>query len=132
MNKFLAVCALALVLLVVEYPPTCNGQRLVGGVSNEQYATPRISNLVRALGPQISQKLMSRNDGQPFQPNSPLVAISYRSQLVNGMIYYIKIQTQLGRQIVYYHVKVYQDFNGDMGVLRIQGPMQNEERITSF
>lgn len=104
----------------------------MGGPTIEKPVNRDVRQMMEKLNPQLEEQLSSRSEGHLLWSSSPLKAISYRSQLVNGNIYFIKVRAQLGRTFVYYHVKVYQDFKGNLSLVGIEGPMRIDDKIGVF
>lgn len=105
----------------------------------ERRANSAVRDMVKTLKPRIYEHLSARH-GQIGNLNDPtsslkpisLRPISYRTQLVNGINYFIKVRTRIGQQRVYYHVKVYESFDGKRTLVAITSPMDKNAELGYF
>ncbi|XP_061177221.1 cystatin-A-like [Saccostrea echinata] len=96
----MAYLTLGLCLCLLGFTEALGGRR-VGGISqNAQPVDQEIRDLVdRVKGDIVAQ--LPLNDGTIFEP------ISYKTQLVNGINYFVKIKIGANS---YIHVKIYSNF----------------------
>nr|XP_022286501.1 cystatin-A-like [Crassostrea virginica] len=88
--------------------------RRPGGLSATKLATPEIQELVDSLRGDIILELPLGYDRErPLR----LTAVSYKSQVVAGTNYFIKVETGWDR---YIHVRIYRDLHGNASVSSVQ------------
>ncbi|KFO30703.1 cystatin-A [Fukomys damarensis] len=96
-----------------------------GGLSETRPATPEIQKIVDEVKPQLEEK--TNESYQEFK------AIEYKSQVVAGAIYYIKVQVGNNR---YIHIKVIQRLPGQsektLELSAYQTDKSKEDELTSF
>ncbi len=103
---------------------------MVGGFTPVQPATERIRQISHSIQSQIISKISSASNS--FVSRMVFEPISYRSQVVNGTIYIIKIGVRVNGQDVFYHVRVYQSLRGDRVELNgVAGPFNEDADIRS-
>ncbi|KFO38285.1 cystatin-A [Fukomys damarensis] len=98
---------------------------LRGGLSETRPATPEIQKMVDEVKPQLEEK--TKASYQEFK------AIEYKTQVVQGGIYYIKVQVGNNR---YIHIKVMQHLPGQsektLELSAYQTDKSKEDELTSF
>ncbi|KAF2071715.1 hypothetical protein CYY_006976 [Polysphondylium violaceum] len=93
---------------------------LPGGYSDTQSATPDVKTIAFQAKAATQTKL-----GKNYEKFKP---ISYRSQIVNGINYLIKVKTNDG----YIHIKVYKSFQGTIEFKGIQEGQTSTSEINPF
>jgi len=102
-----------------------------GGVSShDQPATQDIINLVEEIHPEIRAHLLGLPGGRNIRGD--VVAISFRTQLVNGVNYFIKVRARTPKKMIFYHLKVFKSFGGSPQLIRIEGPKKQDDEIGYF
>jgi hypothetical protein len=106
---------------------------VVGGLTSEKVADEMVKNITAQIEEKIVQKIASQGRYTALR-NIPLEPVSYKTQLVNGINYFVKVRVQVGKKKpVYYNVRIYKDFEGkNVTFLGIRGPTRKNSEIQSF
>ncbi|XP_043854175.1 leukocyte cysteine proteinase inhibitor 1-like [Dromiciops gliroides] len=97
---------------------------MTGGLSETKAATPEIQKIVDEVKPQYEEK--SNEKFEQFE------AVSYKSQVVAGVIYYVKVA--LGKER-YSHLKIFQPLphtNEPLELLDFQTGKTKDDEVTYF
>ncbi|XP_036599998.1 cystatin-A-like [Trichosurus vulpecula] len=97
---------------------------IVGGLSETKPATPEIQKIVDEVKSQLEQKTNEKYDC--FE------AVQYRSQVVAGSVYYVKVHIGCNR---YVHLNIYEPLphrNERIKLSDYQTGKTKEDEITSF
>ncbi len=115
---------------------------LCGGISNEEIkADDKINAMLEKLRPKIAEKIALGDQ--------PMTALSYKSQIVAGKNYFVKVknvlfpysvysvqvlllQVSAGESIGHFHVRIYEDLKGEVSLSGIQHPKTKDDEIQYF
>ncbi|EAL67198.1 cystatin A2 [Dictyostelium discoideum AX4] len=92
----------------------------VGGLGATHQADKTVEDIVNAVKPSIQSKLGTNI--------SNLKVISYKTQLVNGTNYFVKVRTENG----YAHLRIYKPFSGAASLVSVQDGKAKDDEITYF
>ena len=103
----------------------------VGGISDEE-KTPktRLIDIVAKLSSKIKTSAaaaMGSNDAGLFE-NDSVDALAYKSQVVAGTNYFVRVR--IGN--TFFHVRIYEGFQGVPEVTRVVGPKSETDPIEYF
>jgi len=107
-------------LVIVCLSPGCVENRFVGGIGDEKPVDANINDVVSHLDLRSS---IGSSQNAPLTDNEMSIApVSYKTQVVNGVNYFVKLQVQIGNNIrpQYYIAKIYKTFDGNYSLVDIQ------------
>ncbi|ODM97843.1 Cystatin-A2 [Orchesella cincta] len=102
-----------------------------GGISSDDKP---VNDEIRGIVTQVHSEIKGHLLGLPGGRNirGEILPISYRTQLVNGVNYFIKVQARTPRKIIYYHLRIYKSFNGTPRLMKVEGPKHESDTINFF
>jgi len=100
--------------------PRCVENRLVGGVGDEKPVDVHIHDVVSHVD--IRSSIGSSQNVLLTDNEINIEPVSYKTQLVNGVNYFVKLRAQIGNNIrpQYYVAKIYKTFDGNFSLVDIQ------------
>uniref|UniRef100_A0A3Q2WZ14 Cystatin-B n=1 Tax=Haplochromis burtoni TaxID=8153 RepID=A0A3Q2WZ14_HAPBU len=110
--------------LVVFYQQNVVGVKMIGGLTEEKQADEAVQKICDAMKPLAEQKT-----GRNFEV---FTAESYKTQLVAGTNYFIKVHVGGGE---YVHLRVYKKlpaYGGTLQLTRLQHPKSQHDTIAYF
>lgn len=93
--------------------------------------TPEVKKLIRGIHPQIKSHL----EGVPGGANviGRIKPISYRTQVVNGINYFVKVRARTPNKNVFYHLRIFKGFDDQPAqLMKVEGPKRKHDQITFF
>ncbi|XP_026962079.1 cystatin-A [Sagmatias obliquidens] len=97
---------------------------IAGGLTEAKPATPEIQEIANTVKPQLEEK--TNETYEEFE------AVEYKTQVVAGIIYYIKIRVGNDR---YIHIKVFQSLpqqNQSLALIGYQADKSKDDELTGF
>ncbi|KAK5584221.1 hypothetical protein RB653_005829 [Dictyostelium firmibasis] len=91
---------------------------LAGGLSEKHPADKTVEDIVDSVKGSIQTQLGTSN----------VTVISYKTQLVNGTNYFVKVRTDNS----YAHIRIYKPFSGSANLVRVENGKTKEQEITYF
>ncbi|KAK5584011.1 hypothetical protein RB653_005618 [Dictyostelium firmibasis] len=92
----------------------------VGGIGATHQADKTVEDIVNSVKLSIQTKLGTNI--------SHLKAISYKTQLVNGTNYFVKVRTENG----FAHLRIYKPFSGSASLVSVQDGKTKDDDISYF
>ena len=100
---------------------------MLGGISDtEKPVTEELKMMLIRVQPEVLDEVRKSFNG----PVVYLIPVSYESQMVAGVNYFVKYQ--LNESKVYYHVRIYKDLDNYLKVVRVSGPKTEADPIKYF
>ncbi|XP_055331410.1 cystatin-A2-like [Paramacrobiotus metropolitanus] len=111
MIRIISLLAILAVGLVVAGVP--------GGTGEVKNADEQVQKLVDSVSSQIAAKA-------GISANSKLIAVSYKTQVVAGTNYFVKIRVGVSRNAKVIHVRIYKDLKGKVSVSSIKNAKESD------
>jgi len=107
-------------VMVCLTPRCVENRQLVGGVGDEKPVDVHIHDVVSHVD--IRSSIGSSQNVLLTDNEINIEPVSYKTQLVNGVNYFVKLRAQIGNNIrpQYYVAKIYKTFDGNFSLVDIQ------------
>eukprot|EP01111_Echinosteliopsis_oligospora_P015105 TRINITY_DN585_c0_g1_i1.p1 TRINITY_DN585_c0_g1~~TRINITY_DN585_c0_g1_i1.p1 ORF type:complete len:115 (-),score=23.47 TRINITY_DN585_c0_g1_i1:98-442(-) len=113
MNKFIPLLLVLVALFSISY-----AQR-VGGVGEERPITPEVLKIVREVEPEARTRATF----------AQFVPISYASQVVAGVNYFVKVDAGNGQFV---HLRIYKGFSDETQLVALKTGLTADDELTYF
>ncbi|OQV11513.1 hypothetical protein BV898_14169 [Hypsibius exemplaris] len=123
-EPYTACRGLLAIVLLTFIASTAVAGKLVGGQSETQPADDKVEGIAKKVQSAITQRVEADNYAV-----TQYTAISYRTQLVNGINYFIKIRVNDDPSTGYVHARVFQSFGGNSELVGLETGHSLEDPI---
>jgi len=119
-------------VVIVCLTTRCVENRFVGGIGDEKPVDANIHEVVSHVD--LRSSIGSGQNALLTGNEINIEPVSYRTQVVNGVNYFVKLRAQVGNNIrpQYYVAKIYKSFDGNIYSLVDIQPVGRKDEINYF
>jgi hypothetical protein len=120
--------SITFLLVAIALMANFTSASMPGGITDdEKSATPEFQAMLLPIMPEVRLRITAMSNGPVDEYE--IVPISYKSQVVAGVNYFVKFTTG-GSNPEYFHARIFRDLKRNLKLVKVVGPKKEEDPIT--